>query len=555
MINFSFISLLKNKISIPHLFIFALVLAAHFQLLMVGGVRWDDILLYKIYERRDYGELYAWMMEMGLPLNYLFFRSVMGLFGYSSHNILSFLCIFFSALAIYKYIITCLDWGKSDALLFVALFITCMPFKSTPLFSTLQYQFCLLLFLLGAIICEQRFKGDKFLPLLFSTVLFFLSFNTGSFLVFIYFYLCISFLKFYRDGENKFLRALSIWLQKTWVILLVPFLYFFIKLKFFPTYGPYENYNKINISYDSIAYSFRWFKEALLINPLTYIKVYSELLYWLTLGIAILLPVLLAFTSPSRSKSTGSAVKAAWYPWTVPFLAIVFALLPYSLIGITPRPVYWESRHLLLFCIALPIVLFKISNSIGGWLSRLVSEHLLANFSRSIVMTLCIIYCSFGYLHYFVLQLGEIKQLSIISNLKHRDDLKRLDYFSVIDNVADFSGNKWRLYEANHDVYYTWAYLFTEAWGEERWFGYSHDEFRKDKPYRSKRYGTSMIKPDGKWCTIELSLGTELSPWQIYYRHYYYKLFKYDAFEAFSRSLVSVSRCLEVGDKNFQRST
>lgn len=524
-----------------YLVLLACALLGHAQLLMADGVRWDDALLYKLDQTGDHADLREWMMQMGLPINYLFFRTVFAFPGYGSHLVLSFLSILLCAILLYRYLTAGPRWNAESAALLSALFIFALPFKSTVLLSTLQYQFSLVFFLLACHLAEKRFGPHGRAWLLAALVLFFLSFNTASLLAYFYVYFLASCLAFVRFHDAPRLRAIRIWLGKSWFLMLWPFAYFGLKLSLFPTYGPYQNYNKLSFDPRRISTTTRIYFEDGFANPISQIARMDAQLPLALIPLAAVIFLLLRSARAQEDRSDALSLRGIRIPLYLLGVAFCLSFLPYVLVGQAPRPFYWESRHLLLFTITIPMAIFAIVRLASlPFRGEAFNARCVARLATA---GICAVFCLVGYVSYFIVQIGSIKQHAIVENLRKLPRLKEYDYFSVVDNAKDFAGNRLSLYEATHENYYGWAFLFTRAWGEERWFGYSHDEFRKDRPYRLGRYGTSRINTDGRWCTLTIDANPGRTQWQIYRQYYWYKFVEKDKLRPFLESLVSISGC------------
>lgn len=518
-------------------------LLAHGQLLLADGVRWDDALFHKLDRTGNYAELKAWMMEMGLPINYLFFRTVLAFPGYESHLVLSFLSIVLCAAVLHRYLTDHLRWSIEDATLFSALFIFCLPFKSVVLFCTLQYQYSLVFFLLACYLSEKRFGPNGNAWLFAALALFLLSFNTASLLAYFYVYFLASFLSFVRfHGSPVNLGVIVAWLRKSWLLLIWPFTYFALKLSLFPSHGLYENYNKLKFDLGKLMTTSRIYFEDGFVNPVTFVARLDAQLPSTIVLIAGAIFLLFQLPAGGKDRSHALSLSGIRLPWYLVGLAFCLSFLPYALVGQAPRPLYWESRHLLLFALTIPMIAFAIVRVVSLLFGRVTGTHP-RHAAGLLTAFVCAAYCLFGYVNYFIVQIGSIKQQAIVENLRKQPHLMAHDFFSVVDEAKDFGGNRLNLYEATHDNYYGWALVFTQAWGEERWFGYSFDEFRRDKPQRLARYGTSKINPNGHWCSLTIKQNPGRSQWQIYYQYYWVKFVDKSGLQPFLESLVSISGC------------
>lgn len=504
-----------------------LCMLTHGLLLLNDGAYWDDALFYTMYENWRVDELKNMALETGLPLNYLFWR-LNFFIGVEYHRIFSFLMILVSANIFFR-IAEYIFENKRDALLVTLLFVTCTSFRSTVLFSTMQYQFAMLLFLVACSITSSM--GRMFDPGRFRSwvaiVLFFLSFNMASLIPLFY---CWYFYMGHRRSGAWSIRSL---LFTRWdsALLLLPVVYFLIKLIVFPTYGLYENYNKIVPSNIVNWETWRTFFKVLIFPGFLE---HSMLSTTASMCVFPLFLALLFFFSKRLMTSDDRATTSINVGLV--FAILILAVLPYVLVAQPPRLLGWESRHTAAASLVLPFFIYGVFSRYSEKLSFILLKP--RAMSYALVCSLCFLGVISSLSSYISLEAVAIKNSAFVEFLKSNPDIsKNYGSFEIVDKVGDFD-DRFYFREEDHESFYGWAYLIKQAWGQERWFANNHDD--KFEYYKSPRYGTEFIDPQLPRCSITLS---RLPPYRklgIISRYYWYKYFRSEALKnKFYKELIT----------------
>lgn len=529
-------------------YILLLCLACHWMLLLNDGFFWDDNLYYGLIQGRHYEEFSTFILETGLPINILFFRGLDLLVGIANHRWVSFVTIFLSAILLNDLFKRYAGEFKSLSLVFTTLYLTFFPFKSTVLLCTTVYQVMLLFFIL-AVYIRVRYGADdatrvRVLALLAFSVLSFISFNTASILAIYYFYLAFDY--FYSaDFARAAWSPQNIWnyVRGNFWILILPVVYWVIKISIFPTHGMYATYNKINFDWHRVLtlewYSFLGiFKSGALHNVATRAPVVLAFLVLLFLFL-MAFPRIINWWSlpmPGTGMKRGLALG-----WSIAFLII--SALPYALVGMSGRFQGTESRHYLLFTISLPIFIFITLIIYLERIGKILEIKAVEIISRPIVLCAALVGLISSNNAYMDYQAIAVKQWAIVANLKEKQELRRYSSFWVDDQVGDFSRNGFDWYDATHQNWYEWVAIFTKAWGGQKWYANNMDEPRP-LHFKMLRYGAADINPDGEVCVIKVKNTSSSGRSGVVWKYWGLKYFGTEGqLRKFLLSIVAIEIC------------
>jgi hypothetical protein len=349
---------------------------------------YDDIILYNI----DNEVLVNELSKLNEFLNYrvwtwLFLKELPGISLY-----VSYIVYFISSLLLYKIVST--YFFNTDTSYFFTVLYLILPFGITKFTLTiLPYLFCLTFFLLGWFFLKKL--------RLFSLFFFFISFNVQSFLV-LYCLPIISYYMLINKQRNKFLNINSLiyFIKSNLDLIVLPFIFFFIKKVYFKPSGYYADYNQ------------KFELTNLLSKP--YLQILDLFRNNLSIG-ALFMGILLSsflynFFFKNKIKLN---YKINFYFVLVAFLS---SLIPYWIVGATPTFSGYSSRHQILMLITFPFVFMYFVQFFKNQAYR-----------KTIIIFFIAICFSMNIKIYFDYYIDYYKQLKIISFIKK--------------NEKNFSGN------------------------------------------------------------------------------------------------------------------
>lgn len=432
---------ISSKYNLYILSLFIAYLLSHGGILFLPtAIYWDDWTLYMVDPETisetflQAGTLFNWV---GIIHNFLL------LLGPYAYKYLTFILMFGSGV-LFDLILK-LDFKiRLDERFILVLLFLLLPFNIARVtLITFPYTLCYFIFFLAWYLIRKN-------PIL-SIILFFLSFNTNSLLVFYFIPLIGIYYKNYSTFKIDFFIK---FIKENTVFLILPLLYYFIKIKFFRPYGIYENYNSLNnIDYIMNIYNAlaRCLEDTLITlfeinNLLIYTIIFSFVIYTLITHIKFL-----KFNMGNWKSSNFIFVG---------FFAILLALLPYVILGLAPTFQEWSSRHQLLLPLGTSFLLVGILSFFGSQL-RLFLLIFIVNTSITINVA-----------NYVALYQDWNKQKALIMLFKDNEEIKNAGIVGFIDETKSLNAinRTYRIYE--------WNGLMKAAFGDEKRFGVEGEGFQ-----------------------------------------------------------------------------
>lgn len=342
---------------------FALYFLTYLPFLLVSGLFWDDWVFFYQSSRTPI------LWELGRPYMEAFFAfgefftypvsasrfAIFGLWGATSY-LLSLLAS--------RY----LDLIRPHRFMLFIIISVC-PLNPARLHNTIIHYFsCQFLFIFAWYLISTR--PESILKKIAILISLFFSYTTNSFLV-LHYYFC--FLYLFRKKNEKYIPLF----QKPWnfLVALLPIVFFVLNKLFFPPFGTYANYNKIDLYqiFPSLLQT-AWVGLKALSFPFL-INNFSLTEFW------VVLLVVFALTYKLYSKANWKiGKKKALLAITLGFLGLFASLFPYLLVGAVPTPAGWDSRHFMCAMMFVPILFFLFFSQIQTRLVAKVGLPLMLSF-------------------------------------------------------------------------------------------------------------------------------------------------------------------------------
>lgn len=411
--------------------LFILYLIAHGGILLIpNAIFWDDWVLYGV----DSSIIYDTFAQTGSMFNlggrtHVFLLSI----GPWAYRVLTFLAFLLSGVLL-DLILRRHPSIDTKTRFLVVLFFLVLPFNwarvtliCTP-YAICHFFFFLAWFLMGK---------NRFLAL----VTFFISFNTNSFLVFY----AVPFIGTYYQslmGSRARWKSFFSFSLSHFDFVLLPFLYFAVKIIFYKPTGSYEGYNESYSLYNLIL------SPILMIHD--WIKISVPLILLLVMTLAI-------WNIIFRSRLEVTKLKLAHSPYVFLLIGLIIFLcgaFPYWILGHVPTFVEWTSRHQLLLPLGFSIILLAFL--------ALAENIYIRNLFLSILLSVCILMNIQTYRDFHV---DWQKQSELIVEFSRSDVIKDSQLVFFDDKAKDLNAlnRSYRFYE--------WNGLMAEAFGDERRFG------------------------------------------------------------------------------------
>lgn len=498
------------------------IFIVHGFLLINDGIYWDDWLwINPTNNHLEIDRMVSAANEMGTVITFWLHIWLVEFLGY---RIVTFIAIIIAGILVFligqhKKIL-----DHSDAL-FVALITVSYPaFQTWILLSTANYVFYYALFLLGVFISlkSEIYRGTlRIILVAFAILLFFLSFNLNSLLVFYFGFLLLLFCLNYRHNGLSWKQALILFISRRLYLIFLPFIYWIVKEVFFPSHGLYADYNRFTFS------PFKLLHNIILFIYCGVYKQFNTALVELNRQPGLWLFVLLA-VSVWYAKFKGDMVHSSETSETLVkphsllaygFLLMGLGMFPYIVVGLSPSLAGWGTRHSLL--LALPIALIIVA------LARLLFRSSEGNLSRIGWMFLTTLLLAFSIAtvsSYIGWQARWVKDRSVMVNLTRLDGAK---YYSVY-----WVNDQYRLGGENNYRFYEWSSIFKKVWGDETRIGfdqrYPDSKMLEDnKTYFNKCYNLKNFDPAGCQVLLAIRQGVlDGSAFSLVGRYYYYKFLR-----------------------------
>lgn len=408
-------------------------LVAHGGILLIpNAIYWDDWVLY----RTDPSVILETFRQAGSMFNVAGYQHVAMLaIGPWIYKILTFLLMFASGLLL-NAILERHEIISKETRFYIVLLFLILPFNLARVaLVDFGYILCYFFFFSAWLLMDRYRK--------LALTLFFLSFNTNSLLVF---YAVPILDMLYRGGNLTNLKSVLSFGIRRIDFMLLPFVYFFIKVYFFSPSGFYEGYNQ-------------GYKPQLLIDSAQF--QYADLLkffHFLREDIGVGLCLFFSFfvflfirNNPIIARTNNRIL------WGLPILGIIVFLLgvfPYWILYYLPTFNDWSSRHQLLMPLGVALVIVGILsiNNLSGNLkinSIIASVSLIFNASViSVIIGASLAFNVSAYTAFFVDWQKQSRLMHLFSN---NSDIKRAGLVIIQDKTQHLNvfNRTYRFYELN----------------------------------------------------------------------------------------------------------
>lgn len=557
----------------PYLVITCVALVSHGLLLLNDGLYWDGWLIKDYLDNNDWDSLHAMTSEMGLPVLGYFFWSLKLLGIHQYYKVVAFLSMLLSAVLVYR-IGLLFGWLNRIESLGVALLSLVYPaYQMTVEICTLQYVFFYCVFLLAALLMllHLSFSGvSSFIIRAMSLLLFFLSFTVNSLLVFYFPFVMLLFLRIKQlQGLSwqTLLKKIPIRLSD---FLILPFLFWGLKLLLTPKHGLYKGYNNLDLNYASVVSHIRdsivTTTDAQISLAQKGVGVMGHLLLW----IFILVGVYVCYSKCIRHEKPAQVmpeilerefVKTNWI-FAFGVVLLLSGVFPYAAAGLTAEIAGVDSRHALLVGLPMAIILVSVlrylrfapgftdasemtarrltailagTALVVAFLAYLGSRHLLVKLPMVIILLSVLRYLRFvpGYTDESGMAARRLTGILAGTTLVVAFGLSTIDYYvgwqaraikdraimavlAKVDRLKPFSvfwiddqfpAGKQLAYD-----FYEWSTMFKKIWGGESRIGlqtprYSESDLNRLRLVWNHRYNLSEFDPRGAQIRLTITPG------------------------------------------------
>lgn len=444
-------------------------LAAHGGILLIpNAIYWDDWVLYRV----DPEVIFDTFSQAGSMFNIAgYLHTSLLTTGPWIYKVLTFLLMFASGILL-NLILKRFEFLSKETRFFIVLLFLVLPFNMARVaLIDFPYTLCYFLFFLAWALME-RFR-------LLALLLFFLSFNTNSLLMF---YALPFFDMLYRSGNFINLKLIIKYGLNRLDFVLLPFFYFIIKIYFFKPYGLYEGYNE--------SYELHWIKESFITQRedfyLFYDLLRDQVGWGLCLSFSIMTFVILFFYRFGSSENKSVL-------WGMPFfggLVFLLGVFPYWITGKVPLFNDLASRFQLLLPLGSALVIVGILNI--SWVVCCKFGRFFCRAMRvvkySIISLIVGSSIAFNTSTFAALFVDWQKQQQLIQLFHNSPKLEHAGLIVFKDNTLSLNALK-RTYN-----FYEWNGMMSIAFGNEKRFGINKSEISNYMTGQYDKYFLSMYK-------------------------------------------------------------
>lgn len=477
--------------------VFILYSLSHGMILLNQGIYWDDWVLYNV----DKKIIIDTFRQAGVPWTGYFHNFMLSLkYSVFSYHLLVFLAYFMAAVFLYN-LLKKIDGIGNIPRLFITILFAIFPVNSARIaFIDSPYALCYFAFFFGFFLLDKFLDTSKNIYRISALIMLFFSLFTNSLLMFYtIIFLYIVYVK--RDRIKDIVSFLKL-LIKYLDFLILPFLFWIIKIKFFIPSKLYSGYN--NLEFAGLI------KAPLLVMLSLYtsfFQVINNISFGvLFLGVILGVSFIWFFNITSDSSDSSDSIKYDGKHCFFISLGIIFfilAVFPYNAIGLVPANTDWNSRHQLLtplgasFILYFVTMIFMKNFEINNKIQILFFSVFIALFSITNINS------------YIAYQKDWYKQVSIIENFKNNNVIKNNTTFVFDDHCFELNANKrtYRLYE--------YSGFMKEAFRDETRFGVDTSLFYNDysgdinlfKHFMNAYYNLGSYKIKNPEYLIEINYG------------------------------------------------
>jgi hypothetical protein len=392
----------------------------------INSYFWDDLTIVGVNENI----IIKIFKENGTFLNIIGYLHVFLLkIGPWIYKLLTFFLFLFTGLFLNKILIKHEVFDDDFRLYFILLFLILPFFLVRTSLVILPYVICNFLFFFA----WASYEKNSYI----SIIMFFFSFIINSYLVLF----IIPFLDLYYRKNLTLLsfRSFLSFLFSHIVLVILPFIFFILKLVYFKPYGSFLNYNETYSLYN------------LIITPLR-----MGIDFFSTFYPIILVGLILFFLNWAFGMQIFKfrLIKYKFY-FFVSILIIFVSCFPYWILGHVPTFSDWSSRHQLLLPFGISLFILVLINNLTIDKAKIIVFII----SISIFINLK------TYVEFY---LDWDKQNQLIQLFKNNVTVKNNNLFLIQDNTPNAINRKYR--------YYEWSCLFSDAFHEQKRFGINDND-------------------------------------------------------------------------------
>jgi hypothetical protein len=319
-----------------------------FLLLNINGIYWDDWTLV--------GSSYSTISNQFIQASGINFIGDMHYFllnvdnGIWIYRILTFILYFITAIFLFKILNTISILEKKDNFYLTLIFLITPLYNARVALIDFPYTLFLFIFFMGFYILTKNIKSNNLFIRIIILFIFFISFLVNSFLVFYSVVLVYIFYKQYFYSRVSWKDKLKQFLLKNLDFLMLPIVFFSIKILYMAPSGLYSTYNTLGLlSLIRIPIGIIFATYTSLIEPINQcLSLFPY--FWLF--------ILLYYMYIVKNKKNIIENSKDKYLLLLGIFLFIVAIFPYVAVGKLPMNIGFESRHQLLATVGFSFIIY-----------------------------------------------------------------------------------------------------------------------------------------------------------------------------------------------------
>ncbi len=496
----------QNKPLVEMSSILLYILLTHGTTLLNKGIFWDGWVIYpNLLNIKDWGALWLIYYESGRPNHFYIhllstaFSDI--IFGY---RVIFIIAILLSTYSTYR-LCQIMRLTANNAWLITALSVSfpsvLVGFEVILLPNIVDYSLFLCATWLFACAINHKpiatSESWQNIQLVLCTILYVVSFDTNSLLVYFYPFLVLFFIKSIYSNDRHNLAKDYV---KYLLFFLLPVLWWVINHYFFPTMGLYENYNQFNFSKLGVN-SLVFILFSAIVPFIESVTIFLRLPFLFLPIFAVITMIMVLFKRNfTDHQSVDNQYSTKQTLALMCFGAVLFAAgaFPYLVVGKFPIFRSWETRHAMLTILPISIMIVSVIQFIKNTLNLKYAQ--LIHFFIIFLLT------SFSARHienYLMWQARWVKDSTFMMQLSHHTNANVFSTYYVQDEWPINDHSLLYKYDSEYD-FYEYAGMFRTVWGGQSRLGLDlkaddwHEQeqlVELDARYRTKEYNLVDFVP------------------------------------------------------------
>ncbi len=457
------------------LFLFIIYsISSIFIILNSHGLYWDDWVVFN--QEKSTVNILMDMIQHGIKGDFVKYMLTFENQIYPS-RIFIFFAYFFTGLFIYKILYTIKELHKIDVL-YITLFYLIMPvISSRVMISVIPFFLPLLIFYFTFFLLTKHLNSNSYLLRAMILIGFYLSFDTNSILVF--YAIVLIYIFYIKYNFTISLHNIKQFVIKYIDFILLPIVYFIIKIIYFKPYCLYSDYNSIGDTpiYKKLLKLISSFDSSLF-------QVLHESFY-ISLSLWFIIILLLYFIIKKNYITIYYNLKTPIF-FYLGVLLFLLAIFPYIAVVKQPEMDGFGSRFQLLTPIGLAFIFYFGINIIQKYFN--LSDKI----KIALLFILIFSFVTKNIYTFYKFQVDELYMTSIMMNFKNNNEIDKNTTFIINNNIRD------KLIHRREPPYYEWNGMLKYCFNHDTKLAIYYHDYKKLSSYEKvqsyKQYNFSQWK-------------------------------------------------------------